>query len=194
MKTVLKITTVLVLLFGSFAFGQIQTNPDAEIIEKLSKDSDFIALGEEYVNFFTNMPQKESFVNRYKDEEFKTLGETYFLNITGYQDLQVKTFVNKINDLYFRLYEKFPELKYNGNNEKYISEIITKAIAYQVSSSRMTCDQCVKKWKPRMVQLTIVGGIVGFASGGGFGAWGGAVLGFAGAGWALVDCLEDAGC
>jgi hypothetical protein len=176
-----------------------------QLIDELAHDEDFINLGNNFVYFITNMPNRQSFLQNYSEEDFKNNGEKYFLNLTGYKNEDVDTSLAIINDLLYNLYEKYPQLKYNGSNEIFINEVIEAAcnkIDDPESAKIGPCQACVKKWKPRMISATILGGVVGGAAGafggGGwgavFGAWGGAVIGFVGAGWGLEDCLEAAGC
>lgn len=172
-----------------------------ELVRQLSKDSDFINLGNSLVDFFEKIPHKSNFIKSYSDEDFRNKGESYFLNLTGYSDIQVREALNNINSSLYNLYQKYPQLKYDGSNLDFINQVIDEAsIIVETNYSLMSrrnlaaCHACVKKWKPRMIMSTIAGGIIGGATGSLFGAWGGAVLGFASAGWGAQDCLEAAGC
>lgn len=176
-----------------------------QLIDELAKDKEFIDLGNSFVNFIGNIPNKQNFLKNYDEEDFKKGGENYFLNLTGYKNEDIDLSLAIMNDLLYNVYDKYPQLKYDGSNEMFINEVIEAAcnkIDDLESAKTNPCQACVKKWKPRMITATILGGIVGGASGafggGGwgavFGAWGGAVIGFAGTGWGLQDCLEAAGC
>ncbi|WP_294241034.1 hypothetical protein [Chryseobacterium endophyticum] len=176
-----------------------------QLIDELAKDKEFIDLGNSFVNFIGNIPNKQNFLKNYDEEDFKKGGENYFLNLTGYKNEDIDLSLAIMNDLLYNVYDKYPQLKYDGSNEMFINEVIEAAcnkIDDLESAKTNPCQACIKKWKPRMITATILGGIVGGASGafggGGwgavFGAWGGAVIGFAGTGWGLQDCLEAAGC
>lgn len=166
------------------------------LASQIAGDAEFI----EYVNvledFFMSMPKREIFIDKYRDEEFSKGGESYFLYITGYTDIDIKERLSLMSTLLYNLYQKYPSIKYNGSNYAYIREVIESALSqlYQNNQGKMSCKECVKVWHPRMIMATIGGGVIGGASGGFFGAWGGAVMGFAGAGWGAVDCLSSAGC
>lgn len=183
-----------------------------KLSEDLSNDRDFIELGDGLVNFISDIPNQEAFLANYNEENFKNGGEEYFLDLTGYKNEDVISSLEIINENRTNILEKYPELRYNGSNGEFIENVISEAYAKiderQQTSARKrnlaACQACVKKWKPRMVWGTILGGISGGAlggiNGGGnpwgliWGSWAGAVAGFAGAGWGAVDCLEAAGC
>ncbi|WP_116789469.1 hypothetical protein [Flavobacterium psychrotrophum] len=105
--------------------------------------------------------------------------------------------MSNLNVHLYKVYEKHPELKFDGANGDYVADVI-KIACEKINSSKkrdlVACNAYVKKWKPRIIENTIFYGLIGGITGGFIGAWGGAVGGFANAGWSLVDCLEAAGC
>lgn len=168
-----------------------------ELIEQLSQDENFIQLGNAMEDFFFEMPQKENFLNNYDEQQFQSSGAQYFLNLSGYTDGQVSSRVVTIHNLLLNLTNDYPELQFNEENEDFVLEVLEGATAIiEASKPNLPgCRACVKKWKPRMVWSLGLGAIAGGYFGGGyFGAWAGATLGFASAGWGLVDCLEANGC
>ncbi len=186
-------------VLGSVSYAKYSNLTEEQLIDSLSNDADFIQVGDELVDFFVNIPNRESFLVNYNEEDFENGKEEYFLNLTGYANEQVVTTLTSIHQKLGNVLEKYPQLRYDGTNEEFINTIIDEAYAKAEEAGRINtynsaCDDCVKKWKPRMITATIVGGIIGGATGGFIGAWGGAVLGFASTGWSAVDCLEAAGC
>jgi hypothetical protein len=181
----------------SAKFGQLTED---ELVKALSTDQDFIEYGNVLFSLFDNMPNKDNFRTNFSQIDFEKGKEEYFTKITGYSNDEVSVTVNKMNDLLSALYNKYPQLRYNGENQKFIESVIEKADFIVEQNPALSgkgnpaCQACVTKWKPRMMAATVIGGVVGGASGGFFGAWGGAVIGFVGAGWGAVDCLEAAGC
>ncbi|WP_027388551.1 hypothetical protein [Chryseobacterium gregarium] len=173
---------------------------EEELVKKLSTDQDFINYGNTIFSLFENMPHKDNFRINFNKSQFEEEKESYFLEVTGYSDNEVSTSLDKMNSLLAILYDRYPQLQYDGSNQEFIENVIEKAdlIVEQnlalAGKGSPACQACVKKWKPRMIAATVIGGVVGGASGGFFGAWGGAVIGFVGAGWGAVDCLEAAGC
>ncbi|KAA2222932.1 MULTISPECIES: hypothetical protein [Chryseobacterium] len=171
-----------------------------ELVKQLSTDENFIEYGSIIFSLFENMPNKEGFRTNFNQANFESGKEAYFVELTGYSNDEVSESLDKMNDLLATLYDKYPQLKYNGENKEFIERVIGKADFIVEENLALAgkrnpaCQACVTKWKPRMIAATVIGGVVGGASGGFFGAWGGAVIGFVGAGWGAVDCLEAAGC
>ncbi|MDR6515605.1 hypothetical protein [Chryseobacterium camelliae] len=181
----------------SAKFGDLTED---ELVKELSTDQDFIQYGMTIFSLFENMPNKDYFRTNFNQADFEKEKEVYFTQLTGYSNNEVSVALDKMNDLLGALYNKYPQLRYNGENQEFIERVIEKAdfiVEQNLASNGKgdpACQACVKKWKPRMIAATVIGGVVGGASGGFFGAWGGAVIGFVGAGWGAVDCLEAAGC
>lgn len=170
-----------------------------DLEQKLANDADFIEYGDVLTGFFEMMPNRKKFLENYDEARFIAEKESYFIELSGYTNQEVIETLAKLDYLMANIYQKYPELKYDGTNEAYINTVIENACniidAKRGAASRdlAACRACVKKWKPRMIQATILGGVVG-SLGGPLAAWGGAVIGFVGAGWGAVDCLEAAGC
>lgn len=173
---------------------------EEELIKELSTDQNFIEYGSIIFSLFENMPNKDNFRTNFNQADFEQGKEAYFIQLTGYSNDEVSIALDKMNELLATLYNKYPQLKYNGQNQEFIERVIEKADFIVEENLAMAakrnpaCQACVNKWKPRMIAATVIGGVVGGATGGFFGAWGGAVIGFVGAGWGAVDCLEAAGC
>ncbi|MCD9616039.1 MULTISPECIES: hypothetical protein [Chryseobacterium] len=173
-----------------------------ELIDLLSKDEDFIGLGNDLINFISDIPNQDQFLANYKDADFEAGGEQYFLKLTGYTNDQVGFALTNIDKKLTNVLEKYPELRYDGSNGEFIQYIVDEACAkldnQTTNRNLAACQACVKKWKPRMIVSTIFGAVAGGILGGGAGSlysgWAGAVIGFASAGWGAVDCLEAAGC
>jgi hypothetical protein len=172
-----------------------------ELVDLLSKDQDFKDLGNELINFISDIPNQDEFLANYNEEAFKTGRETYFLNLTGYTNDQVGASLTRINEKLVNVLQKYPELRYDGKNGEFIENVVNEAyerIDNQTTGRNLAaCQACVKKWKPRMVISTIFGAVAGGILGGPaalYSGWAGAVIGFASAGWGAVDCLEAAGC
>ncbi|WP_426477018.1 hypothetical protein ACP3T3_17255 [Chryseobacterium sp. CBSDS_008] len=173
-----------------------------ELIDILSKDEDFIGLGNDLINFISDIPNQDQFLANYKDEDFEAGKEQYFLELTGYTNDQVGYALTNIDKKLTNVLEKYPELRYDGSNGEFIQYIVDEACAkidnQTANRNLAACQACVKKWKPRMIASTIFGAVAGGILGGGAGSlysgWAGAVIGFASAGWGAVDCLEAAGC
>jgi hypothetical protein len=183
---------------GLVSKGGILT--EDELVKELSTDQDFIDYGTVLLSFFEDMPARQNFRDNYNENDFSTGKENYFLQLSGYTNSDVVNKLNIMNALLSNLYNKYPQLKYDGKNQAFLQEVLEKADAIiesnlQASGKRKpACQACVDKWKPRMYLATIVGGIIGGVTGGWQGAWGGAVIGLAGTGWGAEDCLEAAGC
>ena len=172
-------------------------------INNLSTDEDFIALEFELNQFFEGMPNKDDFHQNYNEATFLSLGESYFLNLSGYSNDEVTNKVMVITELKNTLKNRYAALR--TESPENILLIIEEAWIKRHQNGPLDpnndpnvapnpCQQCAKTWRPRMIQATVAGGIVGGATGGVFGGWGGAVLGFVSAGWGAVDCLKAAGC
>ena len=173
-----------------------------QLIDSLSKDKDFIELGNNLVAMFENMPNRKNFHTNFNENDFKNGQETYFLNLTGYTNEQVANSVNTIDQNLSNIFKKYPQIQFDGTNNQFIIDIVEEAFLTIDNNNSLSqknlaaCQACVKKWRPRMVWATILGAVAGGLGSGGhyYGIWAGAVGGFAGAGWGAVDCLEAAGC
>lgn len=172
-----------------------------ELVDLLSRDQDFIGLGNDLINFISDIPNQDAFLANYNEEAFRSGGEAYFLNLTGYTNDQVGASLTRINEKLVNVLDKYPELRYDGKNGEFIENVVNEAYAkidnQTAGRNLAACQACVKKWKPRMVISTIFGAVAGGALGGPaalYSGWAGAVIGFASAGWGAVDCLEAAGC
>ncbi|WP_294293415.1 hypothetical protein [uncultured Chryseobacterium sp.] len=49
-----------------------------QLIDELAKDKEFIDLGNSFVNFIGNIPNKQNFLKNYDEGDFKKGGENYF--------------------------------------------------------------------------------------------------------------------
>ncbi|GEN76412.1 hypothetical protein [Chryseobacterium hagamense] len=74
-----------------------------QLIDELAKDKEFIDLGNSFVNFIGNMPDKQNFFKNYNEEDFKKGGESYFLNLTGYKNDDIDLSLAVINDLLYNI-------------------------------------------------------------------------------------------
>ena len=163
---------------------------------RLSQDRNFIEAGNTLLSFYEDMPNRENFHANYTQNDFQNGGEEYFIDLSGYSNTDVVTKLTVMNDLFANLYDEYPQLIYNGQNQVFIESVVEKASAIVEANSSRTipaCQACVTKWKPRMYAAAFIGGVVG-SIGGWQSAWGGAVIGFTAAGWGAQDCLEAAGC
>lgn len=73
------------------------------------------------------MPNKEGFRTNFNQANFESGKEAYFVELTGYSNDEVSESLDKMNDLLATLYDKYPQLKYNGENKEFIERVIGKA-------------------------------------------------------------------
>ncbi len=168
---------------------------EEELVLALSNDSDFIKYGDGLMDLFEKMPSRDTFHSNYNESDFQEQGRTYFDNLSGYTDQELSEKVRELDDMLGIIYERYPQLKFDGSNEEFINRVIENA-SNEIAARGVSpaCRACVKRWKPRMYAATILGAVVGGATGGLNGLLGGATTGFVSTGWALLDCLEDNGC
>lgn len=170
---------------GSSNFARTGDLTKEDLINRLSTDENFIALGNEVTTFFDDMPQKENFRNNYDESQFVNGGAPYFLNLTGYTNEEVTYSLGNIQNLSLNLTNEYPQLEFDGKNQAFIEEVFAGAIAIietdLANRNIAGCRACVKKWKPRMIAATIFGAVAGGILGGGttYGVWAGTVIGFA---------------
>ncbi|NRS91365.1 hypothetical protein [Frigoriflavimonas asaccharolytica] len=160
-----------------------------DLILRLSKDENFIELGDAMEAFFVEMPTKQNFIDNYNDQQFQSQGAEYFLNLSGYTNEEVSSSVFTIQNLSLTLKNNYPELELNGENQEFVLEVFEGAnTIIEASKPNLPgCRACVRKWKPRMQTGMWFATLTGQG-------WVGIVWNFGSTGWSLVDCLEDNGC
>lgn len=135
-----------------------------ELISKLVHDENFINFRNDLTRFYDVMPTKNNFSINFDNNVFDEEGTPYLALVSGYTELEIENKINDITSELEILYNRYPQLIYDGTNMEFINNIVN-GVSEQTQTNKGACENCIKIHRPRVIQATLVGGASGIPGG-----------------------------